>query len=91
MTGRMDEEGTLVFRISDTGAGMSPEESSSVLKALRGHEDSERASGFGLYNVDRRIKLYCGENYGLTLESQEEIGTTVTVRMRPREDDNTNV
>ena len=87
----MDEEGALVFQISDTGAGMSLEESSTVLNALRGQEESERASGFGLFNVDRRIKLYCGDNYGLTLESQEGIGTTVTVRMRPREDDNTNV
>ena len=62
-----------------------------MLNALRGQAESERASGFGLFNVDRRIKLYCGDNYGLTLESQEGIGTTVTVRMRPREDDNTNV
>jgi len=91
VTGRMDEEGALVFQISDTGAGMSLEESSTVLNALRGQAESERASGFGLFNVDRRIKLYCGDNYGLTLESQEGIGTTVTVRMRPREDDNTNV
>ena len=41
----------------------------------------ECENGFGLYNVNRRIKLYCGEESGITVESQIEEGTKVHIRM----------
>ena len=33
----------------------------------------------GIANVNRRIKLYYGEEYGLILESEPDIGTKVIV------------
>lgn len=38
-----------------------------------------RTTGFGIANVNRRIKLYYGEEYGLILESEPDIGTKVIV------------
>jgi len=38
-------------------------------------------SGIGLPNVDRRIKLNYGEEYGLTIESQEGEFTEITIKM----------
>lgn len=35
----------------------------------------------GLTNVNQRIRLYYGDEYGLTMESTEGIGTTITVRI----------
>ena len=35
----------------------------------------------GVTNVDQRLKLYFGEEYGLTVESRERIGTTIRVRI----------
>jgi two-component system sensor histidine kinase YesM len=35
--------------------------------------------GFGLENVNRRIKLYYGQEYGLSIESQYQVGTQVTL------------
>lgn len=40
----------------------------------------ERFSGIGLDNIDRRIKLWSGDAYGITMESQPGQGTRVTVR-----------
>ncbi|MFN2187580.1 MAG: sensor histidine kinase, partial [Candidatus Promineifilaceae bacterium] len=35
--------------------------------------------GFGLPNVNKRIKLYYGNQYGLSIQSQYRAGTQVTV------------
>ena len=35
--------------------------------------------GFGLYNVAERIRLYYGNEYGLNIDSTENIGTTVSI------------
>ena len=36
-------------------------------------------SGFGIVNVDQRLKLNFGEEYGLSIESVYGEGTTITV------------
>lgn len=38
-------------------------------------------AGYGLYNVEQRIRLYFGPEYGTTIESQEGVGTDVTIRI----------
>ena len=81
--GKMDERGDLMFVIRDSGMGMPQQKCNELNKSIlqQSDEELERANGFGLYNVNRRIQLYCGERYGLKVESAEGIGTTVTVRM----------
>lgn len=41
----------------------------------------KRGSGIGLRNIDQRIKLYFKGNYGLTIESELDEGTTVRIRL----------
>ena len=56
--------------------GMEPE----VLYKVR--EDlSRRTGGYGLKNIDMRIKLQYGDEYGLALESERGKGTRVTMRI----------
>jgi two-component system sensor histidine kinase YesM len=43
--------------------------------------DGSSGRGFALQNIDRRIKLCCGEGYGLDFESQPGRGTLVTLTM----------
>ena len=38
-------------------------------------------SGVGLRNVNSRIKLRFGQDYGLTVESEPDEGTCVTIRI----------
>ena len=69
--------GDLLLRVRDNGAGMSPEQ----LAQLQSGVYEEHHSGLGLKNVHQRIRLYCGEPYGLTFESAVGQGTAVTVRL----------
>ena len=67
----------LLLRVSDSGAGMTHEQ----LETLRAGIYEEKHTGLGLLNVHKRIRLYCGEPYGLSFESEQGVGTTVTVRL----------
>ena len=60
-------ENLLTIHISDTGCGFDP----SAIK----EKNSERFSGIGLSNVDERMRLHYGNEYGLTIESAPGIGT----------------
>ncbi|MNG26167.1 hypothetical protein D3C84_1111210 [compost metagenome] len=42
---------------------------------------SYSGSGVGVHNVQERIRIYFGEEYGLTYESELEEGTTVTIEI----------
>lgn len=65
----------ILLRIEDDGAGMDEEQ----LKALQAGVYEDRHTGLGLVNVHKRIKLYCGDGYGLSFESTLGKGTTVSV------------
>ncbi|MCR8645549.1 sensor histidine kinase [Paenibacillus sp. N1-5-1-14] len=66
------------IKVNDDGIGMSEEqlEQISIPTKPRSGEKS-----VGVYNVNHRIKLYFGESYGLSYESEREEGTTVTLRI----------
>ena len=42
---------------------------------------STRGSGIGVKNVNERIRLYFGEEYGLTIDSEPDEGTTVRIHL----------
>ena len=65
--------------IRDNGIGMSPETLSSLLDNQSEHKHSKDGNGIGLANIDERIKLSYGEEYGLSIESELDEGTTVTI------------
>ena len=44
-------------------------------------EKRTKLGGVGIQNVDQRIKLYYGSNYGITINSSPTIGTTVTIKI----------
>ena len=66
-------ENLLTIHISDTGCGFDP----SAIK----EKNSERFSGIGLSNVDERMRLHYGNEYGLTIESAPGIGTQCILRI----------
>lgn len=71
-------EEELVFIITDNGTGIGREKIESILKT-NGAKSS--FSGIGIYNVNERIKLNFGEEYGLNIESMEGLYTSVEVRL----------
>ncbi|MBN2851154.1 MAG: sensor histidine kinase [Clostridia bacterium] len=64
------------FIITDNGYGIDKNLMESILTS---ESSSESSSGVGLKNVNERIKLSYGEEYGITLKSEEDVGTTVTI------------
>ena len=71
--------GCVVLRVADTGVGMSGERLREVSDFSRAVSVS--ADSFGLASVDKRIKLYFGESYGISIESEAEQGTVVSIRL----------
>ena len=80
LTGR-SEGGCLVFTVEDNGLGMTKEELESLRENLSHYDVSNPESGFGLYNVFKRIQLYYEVDNGLTVESEYDKGSTVTLRL----------
>ncbi len=74
------ENTDICLQVMDNGAGMSEEQ----LTRLQSGTYEEHHSGLGLKNVHQRIRLYCGEPYGLSFESEQGVGTTVTVHLPRR-------
>ena len=79
--GHIEIEGTLqnqtVFiRISDNGKGI-PEK---MLSSIFAPAPTAVPKHFGLKNIQERIQLKYGEEYGITIHSEEEKGTEICVR-----------
>lgn len=66
----------VLFKVSDDGIGMPPEQVEELLK----NEPTDR-TGIGIKNVNDRLRIYFGPQYGLSIESVPDEGTTVTIRM----------
>ena len=64
----------ILMQVTDNGVGMEEEKLRSILQA-----DPEKASGIGVKNVNERIRLCCGEEYGLQFISRPGEGTTVRI------------
>lgn len=77
VTGRLDGE-TIVFVVTDNGIGMNELELEQLRKNIRMTDDPSSTS-FGLFNVQQRISLHYGSEYGITIESKKGKGTVATV------------
>jgi two-component system sensor histidine kinase YesM len=73
----------VILEIVDDGVGFTPYKLSRIQASLSDDsgEIAPSESGFGLENVHRRIQLYYGKQYGLTVESRYQEGTRVTVKI----------
>ena len=79
VTGREDG-GDYIITVSDNGIGMEPDRLKEVRDGLTDSSpDSKKI--YGLYNVNQRIKLDFGDEYGLSIDSVYDEGTTVTIRL----------
>lgn len=69
--------GTICISVSDNGSGIPPEKLAELNRSIRDFKTARHS--FGLPSINHRIALLYGENYGLTIESSPEKGTTVTI------------
>lgn len=73
--------GDICFIFEDNGRGISKghlDETTMNIKAVKPEEES----GYGLLNIQKRIRLVYGEPYGITIESEENKMTRITVLIK---------
>ena len=75
------KDGCTVMTVRDNGLGMTEETVEKLLSGEQPHAPSRRGSGIGVRNVHERIRIYFGEDYGLSIVSEPDEGTKVTIRM----------
>jgi two-component system sensor histidine kinase YesM len=81
LTVRGYQEGAeLVFEISDNGVGISKKQLAALNREME-NEGDQASSSIGIPNVNRRIKLYYGNEYGLTIRSRRGRGTQIILRL----------
>lgn len=71
------EDSNLVFEVRDDGRGIPPEQIRDILPA----DMSRSSKGYGVKNINFRLKLYYGEKYGVSYEDGHGEGTTVRIRI----------
>lgn len=75
-------QGDIVIEVEDRGIGIPPERLKSINERLADRSDVP-IDGYGIYNVNERIKLYFGDRYGLWYESEYERWTKACIRVPP--------
>lgn len=69
----------MFFTVNDRGPGIPQEKLKKLIDYLEGH--SEEVLSIGLKNTHRRLQLAYGDEYGLTLKSIVDEGTTITAKL----------
>ena len=72
-----EKEDVIHIEVADNGLGMTAEKIDYIMnnKVV----SSKRGSGIGVRNVSERIKLIYGEEYGISITSELDEGTTATI------------
>ncbi len=73
------EDEIIILSVEDNGIGIPEDEVDLILTdSSRVHK---RGSGVGLVNVNNRIQILFGKEYGIVIESEPDEGTTVSIRI----------
>lgn len=72
-----------VLQVIDDGVGMDEETLAHIYDK---HKVNYHSNGVGVYNVQKRLKLYYGEDYGITYTSELGKGTTATITIPGRQE-----
>jgi len=88
ITGSIDND-AIYLKVSDDGIGIRESELPFILSAkkVKSNSTSSKGSGYGIKNINERLKLYYGDDYGLSFSSIYEKGTTVTIKIPIIEDE----
>ena len=74
--------GRIRYCVRDNGAGISPIDLRDINLCIK--EDQSSGKYFALINLNRQLRLYFGDNYSFSIQSQPDIGTSVSIEF-PKE------
>ena len=72
----------ILISVKDNGCGMDEDEIELVTKKMNEPDSQNNSTSIGMANVNSRIKLFYGQKYGISIQSEVGEGTTVTLRIR---------
>ena len=70
----------ITINVRDNGAGMDETRLKEVRESLL-QDSTDKSVIYGLYNVNERIRLNFGDEYGLSIDSNLNSGTDVTIHL----------
>jgi len=73
--------GDVLLQVQDTGMGMDKDACSRLNRELDTISSDQQGTGYGVRNVNDKIKIVYGRRYGVTIESAMGEGTVVTLRI----------
>lgn len=76
-------EENILLEIIDNGPGINKE---TIENIFENKDDHNKFSQVGLNNVDKRIKLYFGREYGLEIKSKIDLGTKIIIKLPDNEE-----
>jgi two-component system sensor histidine kinase YesM len=78
----------ILLQVEDNGIGFTAEKLAQLQAELADESgEIKLESGFGIGNVNKRIRLYYGKQYGLSIKSEDQAGTCVTIVIPARRDE----
>lgn len=80
--GYRDECGKIVFAVEDNGAGITEEKCRQLNEWLSQKEREKDVKAYGILNVNDRVKIAYGEEYGLHLFRRQGGGMTAVLWMK---------
>lgn len=78
--GEISVNETIHFHVCDNGIGMNPFRLADINRKLNDREN-QMEDHIGIYNVNQRIKIVFGMYYGINIESEENHGTEVVIKI----------
>ncbi len=85
---KMKNDSEVLLEVEDDGIGFTPEKLAQLQAELADDSgDIRMESGFGVGNVNKRIRLYYGKQYGLSVRSEYNTGTCVTLIIPAKKDE----
>lgn len=79
ITGKKTEDAAYIY-VKDNGLGITEDRLQVVFNNINNRDESEKTT-YGLYNVNERIRLDFGEEYGIYIDSEYGNGTTVSIKL----------
>ncbi|TDF95750.1 sensor histidine kinase [Paenibacillus piri] len=77
--GKHANEESVIITVQDNGVGMTKEQAAALL------QNSSSPKGIGLFNVNSRIRMYFGNEYGLSVQSERGKGTEIMLKLPIKE------
>lgn len=75
------QDSNLVFIVEDNGKGMPVEKINTIFDEHESQQIQHSFSSVGLCNIQKKLKLMYGDDYGISIDSTVNVGTKVSIRL----------